>query len=646
MARSHAEKLADRFEERFAPLFEAVKSDGTGGVLEHGVFADVTPRSMALVYANRIVNMASALIPDAKQRAALFDWPELARVWSFTDHGILPRYDNDQNFAMTIAIGLIGFAQFNHGSVRVLRWSPEDVQSAVDSLNRTKDPGAIQIAKDMELLEPDEVTVARPLESVVYSDLEEIRKAVEAAPEKFASWTEDEDIHVVQVRGHFEVALAMARERSGERLKPENQNSWPAWTPRECVRLFAALRHAVRGTEPSTSLLLAPTQIIGTFLDVRENRLTQSPTRWQSAPPPQQDLIEWQAREEELVKRRRDAEAESWNGDTFPVAATAHWVLTTQDHALIKGGQISLPFPEQYLDKGDRLPLLPGSRGFQAAPKTILSGSVLRVWLACLALLGEEPLLPKGFFIIEPSHVLTNLLGSPTRINKSKGRLYRRPTDRAETQLRDALRILRRTFILKVGGRNIDPPEALITRWAKDLTKDADDDVYVHAQATMMAIQGGKEAFYTQVPRAVMRLDANDTPLAMALANVWRERIVRDVYNGPGCTRLTLRDLAEKTGEYRENEERKHKLGYWTKVAGRFARVMYDGGLGEAHIAGEGPRAVVTLTPSKILEEAYQRLKTAQDRARVKEQERASAAQIVEAVERRKRPGRRRKRID
>jgi hypothetical protein len=98
---------------------------------------------------------------------------------------------------------------------------------------------------------------------------------------------------------------------------------------------------------------------------------------------------------------------------------------------------------------------------------------------------------------------------------------------------------------------------------------------------------------------------ADDTALALGIANVWHRR-VGDALR-VGHYRATLQQLADAVGEDAFQKTRDRGApAYFRALADRLPRVMREGQLGDLHLEGEGPSAVATLTPSDAIATVYQ----------------------------------------
>lgn len=272
-------------------------------------------------------------------------------------------------------------------------------------------------------------------------------------------------------------------------------------------------------------------------------------------------------------------------GDTFSSVDLEHWKLTPP-----KGHQLALHV------------------GFEngAAPKAsdvraVLSGGYLRAYLATWAL-TEDHNNPHGLFEMDARRILLELYGLTPKTTLVRGKRYPRPPPSSERELAHHLEALQHTLLEGIGDVRVGPrPQPLVSHY-----RDANDTrrIYQHAPLALIAVSKR----FVQVPRAVLRLDSKDTPLALGMTRVLRQH-AREVLRGTGFYRAPLQQLARTAGEdvSQQTRDRGSAL-YYRTLAERMGRVVREGQLGELHLEGEGPSAVATLTPSDAIATVYQSL--------------------------------------
>ncbi len=230
--------------------------------------------------------------------------------------------------------------------------------------------------------------------------------------------------------------------------------------------------------------------------------------------------------------------------------------------------------------------------------RAVLTGAVLRAYLATWSLL-EESELGDGRFEVDVPHVIRDLYGVPMYREPKRGIL--RPPPAHERTFKAAFATLQSIQLEGIGDVTLgDPklgrqPQFLIT-----CMNDPKGKTYHHAPIAMLAREN-----FVQVPQAVLRLKADDTALALGIANVWHRRVGAALR--VGHYRATLQQLAEAVGEDAFQKTRDRGApAYFRTLADRLPRVMREGQLGVLHLEGEGPSAIATLTPSGALATVYQ----------------------------------------
>lgn len=127
---------------------------------------------------------------------------------------------------------------------------------------------------------------------------------------------------------------------------------------------------------------------------------------------------------------------------------------------------------------------------------------------------------------------------------------------------------------------------------------------------------------FCQVPLRVLTLDARDAALGIGLCTFLRSVITRTV-NSTGVYTTELADLLRSVGA---NMDQKKKVGrsFWSRSAEQVCEVASEGQIASVSVAGEGPKAEVSLEPSYLLGDAYSSMITTHAR-RVEKRESARA---------------------
>ncbi len=283
------------------------------------------------------------------------------------------------------------------------------------------------------------------------------------------------------------------------------------------------------------------------------------------------------------------------------------------------------------------LPFEPGAslteQNTATLTRKVLTPGVLRAWLATWMLAANRNA-EYGLFTWDLREVLLDLYQAPPVYTTVRGKRYARPSPTLERDIQEHFGTLHTIYLHGLGNIKPEPPQQLIATYRD--TNDRDRVVYQHAPLAWIAVRKS----FTQVPLAVLRLDASDVPLALGIANVWRAHATNTL-RGPGHYMTTLRDLATEAGEDHRAGARNDGRNYWVRLQERLARAIRDGNLGTLHVQGEGSDAVATLTPSDALATVYQPLIDAADRQQeFAEEARFDAAvrSLLEAPRRRGRP--------
>ena len=282
-------------------------------------------------------------------------------------------------------------------------------------------------------------------------------------------------------------------------------------------------------------------------------------------------------------------------GRTFSSADLAHWRLTPpRDH------QLALHLPFESIANAPR----------PSDVRDVLDGRLQRAYVATWALVdryaethgGDNQL---GIFERDRRHVLLDLYGLKPAHTTVRGKRYERPASGAEADFDEDLERLTRIGLEGIGDVRSET-QPLVERYTDGLA--GGREVFHHAHLALVAVREN----FIQVPQAVMRLKADDTPLALGIARVLRRK-ARDVLRGTGRYETKLQQLADAAGEDVAQQTRdRGARAYWANLTERMARVIQAGELGSLHVKGEGPSACVTLTPSVPLATVYASL--AEDR--------------------------------
>lgn len=362
--------------------------------------------------------------------------------------------------------------------------------------------------------------------------------------------------------------------------------------PRPTVRALEAEPNAAQLADWlegfSTGLAVAlrttivfPGPLLGGMLDLFAEGATERATR---SPSTSEKVLELQRREMTLDRTFR----------TFAAGDLQHWRVTPPSGHQPPLFALDVPFERGTSPKHGR------------GVRSVLTGPLLRAYTATWALTGawtaeHGGVNPHGLFEMRARDVLLDLYGLKPKPTKTRGKLYERPPTTAEKELAETFGTLHLCLLESIGNVSASAPEPMLTRYRDDATGRA---VYRQAPLAMLALQ----RFYVQVPREVLRLESLDTPLALGVARGLLHN-ARTILRGAGHWRCTLDALARIAGDPID-DARRHRgaSAAYGSLAERLQRVVRDGALGEVHLEGEGPTALVTLTPSDALGTVYSSL--------------------------------------
>lgn len=393
-----------------------------------------------------------------------------------------------------------------------------------------------------------------------------------------------------------------------------------AWFPRVTMRDLGAeptaaqLADWLEAFSKALGVALRPTiavpgPLFGGLLDLFGEGTTERATRSPSAA------------EKELELQRREM-ARDRTFRTFAAGDLQHWRLTPPVGHQPPLFALDAPFERGTSPKHGR------------GVRSVLTGPLLRAYTATWALTGvwaaeHGGVNPHGLFEMRARDVLLDLYGLRPAFTTVRGVRYPRAPTTSEKELAETFGTLHLCLLEGIGNVSASAPEPLLTRYRDDNTGRA---VYRQAPLAMLALQ----RYFIQVPREVLRLDPLDTPLALGVARGLLQH-ARAILRGPGHWRCTLEDVARVASDPIANTRRNRGArAAYSSLAERLQRVVRDGALGEVRVEGEGPDAVVTLTPSDALGTVYSSL------AEPRPVEPLEAA-VAKALTGKRRPGRPRK---
>ena len=120
---------------------------------------------------------------------------------------------------------------------------------------------------------------------------------------------------------------------------------------------------------------------------------------------------------------------------------------------------------------------------------------------------------------------------------------------------------------------------------------------YAHSRLVVAELRRN----YTQLPRAVCSLDADDVPLGLGIAAVARRGMVACLKSDGEPIEAEIGEWLDACGVDAKRRSRDEGLAFWPSVADRLARVAEAGKLGTMKIVGQGREAVLSLNVEKAL---------------------------------------------
>jgi hypothetical protein len=134
--------------------------------------------------------------------------------------------------------------------------------------------------------------------------------------------------------------------------------------------------------------------------------------------------------------------------------------------------------------------------------------------------------------------------------------------------------------VVALEGIKMAQPEPLVNLYTEEKSGRS---IYVHANVVMMFL---RERF-SQIPRAVLRLDSRDMPLALGLATLARADAVK-ILAGSNSREMVLAQLAAVCGEDTRAGARKSGTAYWSAILERLQRIAKEGDIGSLMCADVG----------------------------------------------------------
>lgn len=158
--------------------------------------------------------------------------------------------------------------------------------------------------------------------------------------------------------------------------------------------------------------------------------------------------------------------------------------------------------------------------------------------------------------------------------------------------MRDHMSQLLKMRVTSIKGIRMAQPEPLVNLYTEESTGRR---VYTHAKVIMVF----RREQFSQIPRAVLQLDARDVPLALALATLARDNAVK-ILSGRNAPEVSLEQIVSACGEDARGGVRKTGKTYWPKILDKLNRIAREGDIGELVRVDGGSGAVSSTTPVRF----------------------------------------------
>ncbi len=196
--------------------------------------------------------------------------------------------------------------------------------------------------------------------------------------------------------------------------------------------------------------------------------------------------------------------------------------------------------------------------------QSILTGGLLRTYLlthaACADQAGMSPV--DGTFAWEERAVFQRYVAPGKKAGGHQINL-----------MREDMAQLLKMRVVALEGIKMAQPEPLVNLYTEEKTGRM---IYTHANVVLTFL---RERF-SQIPRAVLRLDSRDIPLALGLATLARSNAVK-ILAGNNTQEMSLAQLAAVCGEDTRAGARKSGTAYWSNILDRLSRIARTGDIGE-----------------------------------------------------------------
>jgi hypothetical protein len=243
------------------------------------------------------------------------------------------------------------------------------------------------------------------------------------------------------------------------------------------------------------------------------------------------------------------------------------------------------------------------SDGRTVSLRQVLTGSMDRTYLCTMAAYrdyGDRT----GLFEWDEKTILGEYLG----IQRYEANGSKDFPSNVKNALRRDFEQLSNIHVTDVGDVSARWPEPLVQTYRD--RRGRHPAIYRHAPIVVSALRVN----YTQCPRAIMRIDARDVSIAIALAALIRRRAIAILKAG-GAYEAPITEWCGAAGVDTDAGVRKEGHSFWTTVRDRLARIVGSSTLGTLTFTGNGPDAVGKLQVDGALLSGYELLLRQQEDA-------------------------------
>lgn len=254
-----------------------------------------------------------------------------------------------------------------------------------------------------------------------------------------------------------------------------------------------------------------------------------------------------------------------------------------------RGTALMLPFD-------DGLRVTKGGGGLVGL-RQILTPRALRTHFAALFLYQDQGMREDGSFCVSGPTDVLEVTGATRHEEKKGNKTYSRY---ATKDMRGVVQDFELFSTIRVRG--VGDVEAAAGDPLIDRIKNRRDGQTFYAHSRLVV--GQLRTNYFRVPRAAWRLTTSDFFLAVGIAQIARECMVRHMKDGDPIE-APIREWLEAAGVNVTDHARKQGREFWPTSADDLARVATAGGLGRMACSGKGREMVLTFTPDESLRTSY-----------------------------------------